>query len=137
MKLMGIDIGTTTISMILMDEESKEITAYETVSHDSFLAGELPEEKIQDPERIWKITKEKMDSMIHACGKPDGIGLTGQMHGMLYVDGRGNAVSPLYTWQDGSGNRPLKEGKAVRTSCPERREIRRPDMDLRRTTVFS
>lgn len=112
LKLMGIDIGTTTISMILMDEESKEITAYETVSHDSFLAGELPEEKIQDPERIWRITKEKMDSIIRACGKPDGIGLTGQMHGMLYVDDRGNAVSPLYTWQDGSGNRPLKEGKS-------------------------
>ncbi|MBQ8995737.1 MAG: hypothetical protein IJ091_07965, partial [Oscillospiraceae bacterium] len=28
------------------------------------------------------------------------IGLTGQMHGILYVDAEGLAVSPLYTWQD-------------------------------------
>jgi sedoheptulokinase len=32
------------------------------------------------------------------------IGLTGQMHGVLYVDSHGNAVSPLYTWQDESGS---------------------------------
>ena len=34
------------------------------------------------------------------------------MHGMLYVDIDGNAVSPLYTWQDGCGNRVLEEGKS-------------------------
>ena len=112
MQIMGIDIGTTTISIVLLDPKSGGLTASETVSHQSFLTGRIPEEKIQDPERIWRIMKEKMDSLIHTYGLPAGIGITGQMHGMLYVDDRGNAVSPLYTWQDGSGNRPLKEGKS-------------------------
>ncbi len=112
MNIMGIDIGTTTISMVLMDKESKEIAAYETVSHQSFLKGKTPEEKIQDPERIWRITKEKMDGLIHAYGRPEGIGLTGQMHGMLYVDDGGQAASPLYTWQDGNGSRPWKDGRS-------------------------
>ena len=28
------------------------------------------------------------------------------MHGILYVDADGNAVSPLYTWQDARGSLP-------------------------------
>ena len=32
------------------------------------------------------------------------IGLTGQMHGIVYVDKEGNCVSPLYTWQDARGS---------------------------------
>jgi sedoheptulokinase len=31
------------------------------------------------------------------------IGLTGQMHGVLYTEQNNQAVSPLYTWQDGRG----------------------------------
>ena len=28
------------------------------------------------------------------------IGITGQMHGIVYLDGKGSLLSPLYTWQD-------------------------------------
>jgi sedoheptulokinase len=34
------------------------------------------------------------------------------MHGILYVDGAGRAVSPLYTWQDGRGERTRADGKS-------------------------
>ena len=34
------------------------------------------------------------------------IGITGQMHGIVYTDCNGMAISPLYTWQDGRGNLP-------------------------------
>lgn len=34
------------------------------------------------------------------------IGLSGQMHGILYLDSAGTPVSPLYTWQDGRGDLP-------------------------------
>ena len=34
------------------------------------------------------------------------------MHGMLYVDASGRAVSPLYTWQDGSGELLLENGES-------------------------
>ena len=37
------------------------------------------------------------------------IGVTGQMHGILYIDEAGNALSPLYTWQDGRGNLKYKD----------------------------
>ena len=120
MLIMGIDIGTTTISIILMDTAGKLLKARTTVNHQSFLNGEYPEEKIQDPEGIWRITKEKMEDLIRMYGMPDGIGLTGQMHGMLYTDEEGNAVSPLYTWQDGSGNLPLHDKKSSADILKER-----------------
>lgn len=112
MKVMGIDIGTTSISIVLLDSETGELIARETLNHKSFLTGETPEDKIQDPERILRLTKEKAKELIRAHGTPAGIGLTGQMHGMLYVDETGKAVSPLYTWQDGNGNKVLNGGKS-------------------------
>ncbi|MCI9390308.1 MAG: hypothetical protein HFH54_11615 [Lachnospiraceae bacterium] len=108
MNIMGIDIGTTSISMTLMDEETGNLTARKTIDHRSFLPGEAPDEKIQDPQRIWRFVKEGLDGSVETYGKPSSIGLTGQMHGMLYVDGGGNAVSPLYTWQDGRGGRSVE-----------------------------
>lgn len=110
MKIMGIDIGTTTVSVVLIDTENGKLLARETVEHRSFLPGR-PEQKIQDPERIYEIVRELLTKMQGEHGLPDGMGFTGQMHGMLYVDASGMAVSPLYTWQDGSGEIPLEDGK--------------------------
>ena len=110
MKIMGIDIGTTTVSVVLTDTENGKLLARETVEHRSFLPGR-PEQKIQDSERIYEIVLELLAKMQKENGLPDGIGFTGQMHGMLYVDASGRAVSPLYTWQDGSGENPLENGK--------------------------
>ena len=110
MKLMGIDIGTTTVSVVMVDAETGNLLARETVEHGSFLPGR-PEQKIQDPERIYEIVLELLAKMQKENGLPDGIGFTGQMHGMLYVDASGRAMSPLYTWQDRSGEIPLDDGR--------------------------
>lgn len=111
MKIIGIDIGTTTISIVLTEEKTGKLLAKETVEHKSFLKSSRPEQKIQDPERIYEIVTALVDKMEKKYGLPDGIGFTGQMHGMLYVDASGKAVSPLYTWQDGSGEVLLENGK--------------------------
>lgn len=111
MKIMGIDIGTTTVSIVLTDIETGKLLARGTVEHNSFLQSSRPEQKIQDPERIYEIVRELLAKMQGEHGLPDGIGFTGQMHGMLYVDASGMAVSPLYTWQDGSGEIPLEDGR--------------------------
>ena len=56
MKVMGIDIGTTTISMVLTEADTGKMIASETVEHRFFLKSEIPEQKIQDPERIYEIS---------------------------------------------------------------------------------
>lgn len=111
MRIMGIDIGTTTVSVVMTDTETGKLLAKETVEHNSFLRSSKPEQKLQDPERIYEIVRELLIKQQKENGLPDGIGFTGQMHGMLYVDAFGKAVSPLYTWQDGSGEIPLENGK--------------------------
>lgn len=111
MKIMGIDIGTTTVSVVMTDTEMGKLLAKETVEHNSFLQSSKPEQKLQDPERIYEIVRELLIKQQKENGLPDGIGFTGQMHGMLYVDASGKAVSPLYTWQDGSGEIPMENGK--------------------------
>ncbi|MDO4338200.1 MAG: FGGY family carbohydrate kinase [Eubacteriales bacterium] len=133
MNRMGIDIGTTSISIVLLDTKTGKLMAKETVNHDSFLNASrtaacvhkhaaqwnanvrftdtIPEGRIQDPEKIFITVVQKIEELIRNYGCPEGIGVTGQMHGMLYVDENGNAVSPLYTWQDGRGNLPLENGR--------------------------
>jgi len=119
MKAMGIDIGTTTISMVMVDGESGCLLGRSTVASDSFIRG-LPEvSKVQDPEKILQIVTAGIRAMVRQYGKPDCIGLTGQMHGVLYTDQEGRAVSPLYTWQDGCGNLPLTQGPAGSILPPE------------------
>lgn len=107
----GIDTGTTSISMTALND-SYELIESRTLNHDSFIKGEFSKNKIQDPERIKNFVFEILDEIILKHGKPSGIGFTGQMHGMLYVDKKGNSTSPLYTWQDESGNIPFKENKS-------------------------
>ena len=116
---MGIDIGTTSISMVLLDEDTGALVARETVNHASFIDDGCPVGKVQDVGRIIAIVTEKYDALIAAHGRPRCIGLTGQMHGMLYVDGDGNAVSPLYTWQDGRGNLPMGDGRTYAQALRE------------------
>lgn len=99
----GIDTGTTSISIAAVNEEGGLI-ASRTVNHSSFMAGESPESRIQNPERITRIVLETLDGIISELGQPSAIGFTGQMHGMLYVNAMGTPVTPLYTWQDSSGN---------------------------------
>ena len=111
MRVLGIDIGTTTVSVVMLDGESGAILGSRTVAHRGFLEGHIPQSKIQDPNRLYQVAKTAVEALSDTFGKPDCIGLTGQMHGMLYVDTQGEAVSPLYIWQDGCGNLPMENGE--------------------------
>lgn len=109
MKAMGIDIGTTTISVIMLDAASGKLFGSRTISHGAFMEGTKPFHRIQQPELLYEKTKEAAGELAMEHGKPDSIGFTGQMHGMLYVNSEGMAASPLYTWQDESGSESFRE----------------------------
>ena len=112
MKSIGIDIGTTTVSAVVMDLEQKNIATSRTISNGGFLQGEVWE-SIQDPAMLVDKAKTLVDELLMEYDDVIGIGLTGQMHGIVYIDGDGRAVSPLYTWQDQSAQQPLADGKSV------------------------
>lgn len=99
---LGLDIGTTSISLAVVDESSRVVHAL-SAAHDAFIRTEHPWEKIQDGSRLISIALEEVGKLCDeypvSC-----IGVTGQQHGIIYLDSGGNIVSPLYTWQDGRAN---------------------------------
>lgn len=107
MKTLGLDIGTTSISAVVFSREQGVLTA-RTVKNDSFLEGE-PWERIQDPCKIRDIALSVVRELLNCFPDVGAIGVTGQMHGILYLDGGGEPVSPLYIWQDGRGSLPYDE----------------------------
>lgn len=109
MKIMGIDMGTTTISVIMADGESGSLITSKTIEHQAFIKSEDAFAKIQDARKLWDFVKNAVSEVQEEYGKPDCIGMTGQMHGMLYIGEDGEAVSPLYTWQDQRGNEIYKD----------------------------
>lgn len=109
MKLLGIDLGTTSLSFIVLESETGKLLKTMTIANESFILSDYEWEKIQDPEKIWKIVEYTLQQLNLKAEGIEAIGITGQMHGILYVNKDGMAVSPLYTWQDGSGNQKYKE----------------------------
>ncbi len=108
MKILGIDIGTTTITALVTDTESRKTISCKTLPNDSFVKGK-DFEKIQSPEKILSIVKEAVKAVTEGL-VPDAIGVTGQMHGILYVNEDYKPCSDLYIWQDARGNLPYKDG---------------------------
>ncbi len=120
MRVIGLDIGTTTICALVLDGGTGQVLHSETVKNDSSLASENAWEKIQDPRRIEALALGLVESLKRRFSPVGGIGLTGQMHGILYLDREGEPVSPLYTWQDGRGDLPLEEGRSAAQLLSER-----------------
>ena len=108
MKAMGIDIGTTTISGVVLDVEKKQAVETRTIPNGSFLSSGKDWERIQNVSVILKKAQALVDELLDCCPDCASIGLTGQMHGITYIDREGESVSPLYTWQDGRGNLRLR-----------------------------
>lgn len=113
MKALGLDIGTTTISAVIVGMEEREIIKAYTISNGSFIETDLPWEKIQDPDKILEKALELLEEILKEHQDIGVIGLTGQMHGIVYLDENGKHISPLYTWQDGRGNVPVENGKSI------------------------
>lgn len=110
MCFIGIDIGTSSISSVAYDLKKNKIESV-TITNDSTIVSEVLWEKTQSPGRIIEIVEEIMDDFSSRYPDIKGIGVTGQMHGILYLNEQGEAVSPLYTWQDGRGNQLYRDNK--------------------------
>lgn len=101
MKL-GFDIGTTTISCIVLD--NNKVIDSKTIINDSYIS----DTKTQDVNIIIEKSLCLINEFISKYSI-ESIGLTGQMHGILYLNEYGKAISPLYTWQDHSSSNIIDE----------------------------
>lgn len=104
MKIIGIDIGTTSVCGVVVNSRNGKVEKSRTENSNAFITDCNPFEKIQSVERIVNLATDILASLMDE--EVSAIGVTGQMHGIVYTDSEGMAVSPLYTWQDGRGNLP-------------------------------
>lgn len=118
MQALGLDIGTTTFSAVVVDAANGDVLSACTINSDADIRAECWA-RLVDPEMIWRAAERVISEMLTAHPGIRSIGLTGQMHGILYADRRGRAVSPLYTWQDGRGDLFMTEGQTYAQALAE------------------
>ena len=107
MKALGLDLGTTSLSAVVLETDSGVLAA-KTVQNAAFLPGERWE-RTQNAEEIYAAALPLVQELV--CEHPEicAIGVTGQMHGIVYLDTDGRCLSPLYTWQDERAALPFNE----------------------------
>ncbi len=98
--LLGIDIGTTTISAVVLTIPTHRLRGVYTIASGADLPETLPFAKTQDAAGIVNRIDKLIDALLHRCPTICAIGITGQMHGIVYMDENGKLLSPLYTWED-------------------------------------
>lgn len=98
---LGIDVSTTATKALLIDETG-QIAAVASTEYPFDTPRPLWSE--QDPELWWHGTQQSIQGILSktgvAPGEIRGIGLTGQMHGLVLLDGSGNVLRPAILWND-------------------------------------
>lgn len=111
MFLLGLDAGTTTISGVLLNIETEVVECIVSVEHEAAFSSDNPDLSIQDPEKILRTARRVKEQLLQEARRRGGdravsaMSVTGQVHGILYIDKEGRSLSPLYTWQDLRGRK--------------------------------
>ncbi len=109
----GIDIGTTTISLSVVNLSKKETVEVYNIPNNSRIHSENPAFSLQDPNVILENVKKLLERIIGTYPGVRAIGITGQMHGILYLDASGNAISDFINWQDKRAALTVENGKST------------------------
>jgi sedoheptulokinase len=109
MTYLGIDIGTSSICGVVYDSATGRTVSITRENSASFPDTDPLKAFAQDPAEIYNIALDILQNIKTKGLTIDAIGICGQMHGILYVDELGLAVSPLYTWQDTRGDKEYKD----------------------------
>jgi len=99
--VIGIDIGTTGVKTLLCNNKGEIISS---VLVEYPLSHPKPSWAEQDPADWWKATVESIKSVMNETNinKKDvkAVGLTGQMHGAIFLDGNNSILRPAILWCD-------------------------------------
>lgn len=108
--LMGIDIGTSGTKTALYDESGKRLAVH-TAEYPLYQPQNGWAE--QEPEDWWRATVEGIQAVLSEsrCDPADivGIGLSGQMHGLVMLDEAGRVLRRSIIWCDGRTGEECEE----------------------------
>jgi xylulokinase len=99
--LCGIDIGTSATKALLCTDKGKVLA---TVSMEYPLYSPQPGWSEQEPDDWWQATIKAIAAVCKKANKKPsqitGIGLSGQMHGSVFVDKNGQSLRRALLWND-------------------------------------
>lgn len=115
----GIDLGTSGVKAILLDEQGNVVASQTeklTVSRPHPLWSE------QDPEHWWLATDRAIKALgaQHSLRAVKAMGIAGQMHGATLLDNQQRVLRPAILWNDG---RCGEECAMLEVQVPESRVI--------------
>lgn len=99
--VIGIDVSTTATKALLVDEAGTVVA-----SASAEYAYETPQPlwSEQDPELWWEATVDSIRDLLATAAvsgaEIDAVGVTGQMHGLVLLDGKGRPLRPAILWND-------------------------------------
>ena len=93
----GLDVGTGGARAVAVND-SGEVVA--EASSEFPLHTPRPGWTEQDPEDWWEGAKEVLAKVAAEAGEVGGIGLTGQMHGSVFLDASDQVIRPALLWND-------------------------------------
>ena len=96
----GVDLGTSAVKLLLMDEKGN---IKKIVSKEYKLYFPHPGWSEQKPEDWFKQVIIGIKELISDCNKESvaGISFGGQMHGLVLLDDKDNVIRPAILWNDG------------------------------------
>jgi xylulokinase len=97
---LGIDVGTSAVKAILLDERGGILAAGTAALA---LSTPRPGWAEQDPESWWQATVAAIRDVValQPNASVGAIGISGQMHSSVFLDRAGNVVRPALLWCDG------------------------------------
>jgi xylulokinase len=95
--LVGVDVGTSGVKGLAIDPAGAVIASAEAEYPLSTPRLGWAE---QDPADWWTATEAVLSRLQAAAGVPDGIGLSGQMHGLVALDSGNQVLRPAILWND-------------------------------------
>ena len=100
MYYIGVDLGTSAVKLLLMDETGK---ICKIVSKEYPLYFPKPGWSEQNPEDWFEKSMEGLKELTAEIDKSlvDGISFGGQMHGLVTLDDKDQVIRPAILWNDG------------------------------------
>jgi len=98
---LGIDVSTTATKALLVDSTGQVIAAHSTT-----YGFETPHPlwSEQRPDLWWDGSQRSIRAVLEISGidprRIGGLGLTGQMHGLVLLDAKGDVLRPAILWND-------------------------------------
>ena len=118
---LGIDIGTSAVKIVLVDEAQRAVASVEEALHPR---QPRPSWSEDDAETWWAAVSTGLDRLAaeerESMGRVRGIGLSGQMHGALLLDIEDRPLRPAILWNDG---RAAAEAEALAALGPELQRV--------------